>query len=77
MAVHQFAGMPHREWFEAFWSIVDSVGGRPHWGKMHRLGAEELRERYPRFDDFRRLRAELDPGGLFDNPYLTRVLGDR
>lgn len=77
VAVHQFAGMPHREWFEAFWSIVDSVGGRPHWGKMHRLGAEELRERYPRFDDFRRLRAELDPGGLFDNPYLTRVLGDR
>ncbi len=75
VAVHQFAGMPHRAWFDAFWSIVDSAGGRPHWGKMHRLDAAALKERYPRFDDFRRLRAELDPGGLFTNPYLARVLG--
>ncbi|MCX2731250.1 FAD-binding protein [Saccharopolyspora sp. NFXS83] len=75
IAVHQFTGMPHRAWFDAFSSIVDSVGGRPHWGKMHRLTADDLRERYPRFDDFRALRAELDPGGLFANPYLDRVLG--
>ncbi|WP_258344726.1 D-arabinono-1,4-lactone oxidase [Saccharopolyspora gregorii] len=75
VAVHQFTGMPHREWFEAFWSIADAAGGRPHWGKMHRLTADDLRERYPRFDDFRALRAELDPGGLFRNRYLDRVLG--
>ncbi|MFR9728044.1 D-arabinono-1,4-lactone oxidase [Saccharopolyspora sp. MS10] len=75
IAVHQFTGMPHRSWFDAFSSIADAVGGRPHWGKMHRLTADRLRERYPRFDDFRALRAELDPEGLFDNPYLARVLG--
>ncbi|MFC7342506.1 D-arabinono-1,4-lactone oxidase [Saccharopolyspora griseoalba] len=75
VAVHQYVGMPHREWFDAFESIAAAAGGRPHWGKMHRLDAATLRERYPRFDDFLRIRAEADPGGVFTNGYLNRVLG--
>ncbi|QIZ35305.1 D-arabinono-1,4-lactone oxidase [Saccharopolyspora sp. ASAGF58] len=75
IAIHQFQGMPHRRWFDAFEDIVGAAGGRPHWGKMHRLDASSLRERYPRFDDFRRVRAEVDPYGVFRNPYLDRVLG--
>jgi hypothetical protein len=42
---------------------------------MHTLDAAALRARYPRFDDFAALRKELDPAGLFANPYLDRVLG--
>ncbi|TDV50854.1 D-arabinono-1,4-lactone oxidase [Actinophytocola oryzae] len=75
IAIHQFVGMPYREYFALFESIAGSVGGRPHWGKMHSLDASVLRERYPRFDDFTALRAELDPEGKFLNPYLRRVLG--
>ncbi|MER7010492.1 D-arabinono-1,4-lactone oxidase [Saccharopolyspora sp. NPDC000359] len=75
IAIHQFQGMPHRRWFDAFEDIAGAVGGRPHWGKVHRLDAAALRERYPRFDDFRRLRAELDPDGVFRNTYLDHVLG--
>jgi len=75
IAVHQFTGMPYREYFDLFESIVAEVGGRPHWGKMHTLDAAALRERYPRFDDFVALRTKLDPTGLFANPYLDRVLG--
>jgi FAD-linked oxidoreductase len=75
IAIHQFLGMPYRAYFDLFESIVAGVGGRPHWGKMHSLHAAALRERYPRFDDFLALRAKLDPGGLFANPYLDRVLG--
>jgi FAD/FMN-containing dehydrogenase len=44
-------------------------------GKLHTLGAEQLRERYPRFDDFVALRDQLDPERRFGNDYLTRVLG--
>jgi xylitol oxidase len=33
---------------------------RPHWGKLHLAAA-----RYPRQDDFDRLRARLDPDGVF------------
>ncbi len=50
-------------------------GGRPHWGKMHTQTAGTLREVYPRFDDFLRVRDELDPERRFANPYLDRVLG--
>ncbi|MBP2339991.1 FAD-linked oxidoreductase [Saccharothrix coeruleofusca] len=75
VAVHQFLGMPYRRYFDAFERIAGAVGGRPHWGKMHRLDAAALRERYPHFDDFRRVRAEVDPEGKFGNAYLDRVLG--
>ncbi|MEO6088143.1 MAG: D-arabinono-1,4-lactone oxidase [Umezawaea sp.] len=75
IAVHQFVGMPYREYFDVFERIAGAVGGRPHWGKMHTLGADTLRERYPHFDDFRRVRDEVDPEHVFTNPYLDRVLG--
>jgi L-gulono-1,4-lactone dehydrogenase len=75
VAVHQFVGMPYREYFAAFEAIARAVGGRPHWGKMHTLDAAALRELYPRFDDFRAVRAEVDPAGRFANPHLDRVLG--
>ncbi|MEV7554161.1 D-arabinono-1,4-lactone oxidase [Amycolatopsis sp. NPDC089917] len=75
IAIHQFVGMPYREYFAGFASIVGEVGGRPHWGKMHDLDAATLRSRYPRFDDFTRVRKEVDPAGVFTNTYLDRVLG--
>jgi FAD-linked oxidoreductase len=75
VAVHQFLGMPYREYFDAFEAVATAHGGRPHWGKLHGLDAAGLRERYPRFDDFRRVRAEVDPAGVFRNGYLDRVLG--
>lgn len=75
VAVHQYVGMPHRRYFDAFERIALAVGGRPHWGKMHSLGAEELATRYPRFADFRRVRAEVDPDRKFGNRHLERVLG--
>lgn len=75
VAVHQYRGMPYRAYFDAFERIVDQVGGRPHWGKLHTLDAERLSGRYPRFEDFRRVRATVDPEGRFTNPYLNRVLG--
>ncbi|MFC4005172.1 D-arabinono-1,4-lactone oxidase [Prauserella oleivorans] len=75
VAIHQYVGMPYREYFRAFASIAGSVGGRPHWGKLHDLDAATLRERYPRFADFLRVRSEVDPGGVFTNGYIDRVLG--
>lgn len=74
VAIHQFIGMPYRHYFDAFESIAGAAGGRPHWGKMHRLDAAQLRTRYPRFDDFLRVRAESDPDRVFRNSYLDRVL---
>jgi FAD-linked oxidoreductase len=75
VAVHQFLGMPYRQYFDTFERIARSVGGRPHWGKMHSLDATALAELYPHFEDFRRVRAAVDPAARFTNPYLDRVLG--
>ncbi|MGO8891353.1 MAG: D-arabinono-1,4-lactone oxidase [Streptosporangiaceae bacterium] len=76
VAIHQYAGLPYRAYFDRFESIVAEVAGRPHWGKLHSLDAGRLRPLYPRFDDFRQVRAEVDPEARFGNSYLTRVLGD-
>jgi len=76
VAIHQYAGLPYRSYFDLFESIVAGVAGRPHWGKMHTLGMERLRLLYPRHDEFRRVRAEVDPEARFGNTYLTQVLGD-
>ncbi|TNC27328.1 D-arabinono-1,4-lactone oxidase [Amycolatopsis alkalitolerans] len=75
VAIHQFVGMPYLEYFAGFADIVAEVGGRPHWGKMHNLDAAALQKLYSRFDDFVRIRGEVDPAGVFSNPYLDRVLG--
>ncbi|GAA3864747.1 D-arabinono-1,4-lactone oxidase [Streptomyces sedi] len=75
VAVHQYHRLPHERYFRAVAAIADAVGGRPHWGKLHWLDAAALRDRYPRFDDFLAVRDRVDPGGVFANPYLDRVLG--
>jgi L-gulono-1,4-lactone dehydrogenase len=75
IAVHVYRGTPFDTYFTGVERIMDSYGGRPHWGKLHFQRAETLASRYPRWDEFQRVRARLDPEGRFANPYLDRVLG--
>ncbi|MBT2498818.1 FAD-binding protein [Agromyces sp. ISL-38] len=75
LAVHRYFREDPREYFAAVEQIMAGYGGRPHWGKMHSRTAAELREVYPRFEDFLLVRDELDPERRFANPYLERVLG--
>jgi alditol oxidase len=46
---------------------------RPHWGKVFTLPGDELRRRYPRFDDFAALRERHDPEGRLRNVFLERI----
>jgi L-gulono-1,4-lactone dehydrogenase len=75
IAVHQYQGMAWEGYFRSVETIMDSYGGRPHWGKRHFQTAATLAERYPRWEDFVAARARLDPEGTFRNQYLDRVLG--
>jgi len=45
-------------------------GARPHWGKLFTAPGAAIEALYPRLGDFRQLRDELDPGGVFANPWL-------
>lgn len=76
IAVHRYWRADPTAYFEAVEQIMLEHGGRPHWGKLHTLAADALRERYPRFDDFVALRDRLDPQRRFANRYLDRVLGE-
>lgn len=73
VAVHMYRGMPYQEYFRLAEEIFKRYQGRPHWGKMHQRSAEELAQIYPRWHDFRRIRAKLDPQGMFLNDYLQRL----
>jgi FAD-linked oxidoreductase len=75
VAVHQYRRMEWRPYFEAVEEIMDSHGGRPHWGKRHFQTAATLAPRYPAWEEFRRARDELDPQRVFANEYTERVLG--
>ncbi|QMU72659.1 FAD-binding oxidoreductase [Streptacidiphilus sp. P02-A3a] len=52
---------------------VAGAGGRVYLAKDSRLRPESLAGMYPRLDDFRRLRAELDPAGLFTSDLARRL----
>jgi L-gulonolactone oxidase len=75
IAVHAPAGVDLTAYFASVEQIAAEHEGRPHWGKVHNLDADRLGKLYPGFDDFVSLRDRLDPGGLFSNAYLERVLG--
>lgn len=75
ISIHQDARLPYAAFFMDIEQIFTAVGGRPHWGKIHTRTADDLSPHYPRWHDFLRLRAELDPGGRFLNPHLRGVFG--
>ena len=76
VAVHQFQGMEYESYFRAVEAIMRSVGGRPHWGKIHYQDHRSLREIYPAWGRFAAVRQRFDPQGRFRNAYLDRVLGE-
>lgn len=75
VAVHMYRGVDYRRYFADVFAAMREMDGRPHWGKIHEMVRDDLRPRYPRFDEFVAVRNRLDPSGAFSNPYLDGVLG--
>ena len=73
ISIHQSAGLDYRPYFELIEPIFWKYEGRPHWGKVHSLGFEELDRLYPRFQDFVEVRKSLDPGGRLLNEHLRKL----
>ena len=73
ISIHRTASEDYRPYFDLIEPIFWKYGGRPHWGKVHSLGARELSALYPRFKDFQALRAELDPEGRLLNAHLRKL----
>ena len=75
LSIHQYFKQDATPLFRATEPVLRRHRGRPHWGKLHSLDADELRELYPRFDDFLALRRELDPRGRLLNDHLRHLFG--
>lgn len=69
----QHRSLPFERYFRGAEERLAEIGARPHWGKLHFRSAHELSQLYPHWQDFCRLRAELDPRGRLLNPALREL----
>jgi FAD-linked oxidoreductase len=76
ISVHQYYKQDYEPLFQAVEPVFRKYRGRPHWGKLHTLTHRELRELYPKFGDFLRVRKRLDPRGKFLNAHLRSLFGE-
>ncbi|MFP4547735.1 MAG: D-arabinono-1,4-lactone oxidase [Fidelibacterota bacterium] len=63
----------HYEAFKIVEKIFLKYGGRPHWAKRFDAKEQELAKLYERWEDFIKLREEMDPKGKFLNDYLEKL----
>lgn len=75
IAVHHDATRPFDGLMEAVETVFAKYQGRPHWGKLHSLTADELRPLYPEWDIAIEARRDLDPDNRLVTPYMARLLG--
>lgn len=75
IAVHAYYEDDHKFMFELVEPILRKYGGRPHWGKLHSLGAADFEKLYPKWRDAQAIRQQLDPQGKLLNPFLKKVWG--
>ena len=69
----------YKDEFAFLYTLIEPIfrryGGRPHWGKLHSVSGDQLAGLYPRWSDFLKVRAALDPDGRMLNPYLKGLFG--
>lgn len=76
IAIHMFKGMAYQPYFKLAEAIFRRYEGRPHWGKMHTLTANELRPLYPEWREFQSQRDLYDPERVFSSAYIRSILGE-
>ncbi|MGE0536101.1 MAG: D-arabinono-1,4-lactone oxidase [Pirellulales bacterium] len=75
LSMHDDASRPFADFFAAVERVCRRFEGRPHWGKIHTLAAEQLQPLYPRWHDATAVRQRFDPDGRFLNEHLRRIVG--
>ena len=75
IAVHCY----YKDEYEFLFTLIEPVlrrhGGRPHWGKLKSLKAQDFAALYPRWKDAMEMRREMDPDNRFVTPYMAQLLG--
>lgn len=59
-----------RRYYQAFEWLMRDLGGRPHWAKNFETRRPDMEAMYgKRLDEFRRVRDDVDPEGMFVGPW--------
>lgn len=75
ISCHNFHDKDYKKYFALLEPIFIKYQGRPHWGKLHTLTANEQALNYPKFHSFLQVRKDMDPLGKFTNQHINNVLG--
>ncbi len=62
-----------KELMNDFEQLAKKYNGRPHWGKEFSCNSEYFEAVYPKLDDFKTLRSQVDPHGKFINEYISKI----
>jgi FAD/FMN-containing dehydrogenase len=55
---------------QLFFDVMKKYDARPNWGKLSDVSKTAIEERFPRMNDFRELRNNIDPNGVFGNDFI-------
>ncbi len=70
ISIHVYKRIDEERYFTGAEEIFKKLGGRPHWGKMHKLSKEEIKQMHPRWAEFSAVRRTFDPDDIFLNEML-------
>lgn len=73
IAFHMYKGMEESEYFAWVRSIMQKYNGRPHWGKINEYDEKNIRNYYPQFNEFARIREIQDPHNIFLTTYFRHI----
>ena len=66
--------IPHTEYFHKIHQVFAKYEGRPHWAKVNFYRDQDFARLYPRWEEFKKLKEQLDPQHMFTNAYMANLM---
>jgi len=73
VSIHEDVERDETAYYKDAETVFRAHGGRPHWGKVHYLSGEDLAADYDHWQDWWRVRDEVDPTGVLLNDVLGKL----
>jgi len=73
VSIHEDVERDETAYYKDAETVFRAHGGRPHWGKVHYLSGEDLAADYNHWQDWWRVRDEVDPTGVLLNDALRKL----
>ncbi|HIF67330.1 MAG TPA: FAD-binding protein [Acidimicrobiia bacterium] len=73
VSIHEDVERDETAYYKDAETVFRAHGGRPHWGKVHYLSGEDLAADYDHWQDWWRVRDDVDPTGVLLNDALRKL----